>query len=72
MYIASNPVFHERTEHIKVDCHFVRDLVLNKKIVLSFVRSSAQLRDLFTKAVGTGLFSDLCNKLGMIDIYAPA
>lgn len=28
IYIAKNPVFHDRTNHIEFDCYFTRDKVL--------------------------------------------
>nr|XP_016444257.1 PREDICTED: uncharacterized mitochondrial protein AtMg00810-like [Nicotiana tabacum] len=41
IHIAKNPVFHERTKHVDLDCHFVRQQFLAGLISLSFIPSSS-------------------------------
>ncbi|PSS33155.1 Endonuclease, partial [Actinidia chinensis var. chinensis] len=62
--LSSDSVLHERTKHIEVDIHFIREKVRSGVITPSFVSSSAQTADMFTKSIGPSLLKSSLVKLG--------
>ena len=68
--ISQNPIQHDRTKHVEIDKHFIKQNLEEKIILFVFVKSEDQLADILTKAVSSRIFHDSLDKLGIKDIYA--
>ena len=70
--IAHNPIQHDRTKHIEVDRHFMKEKLEEGVVCMSYVPSEHQLADILTKGFNSSMFHNLVFKLGMEDIYSSA
>ena len=65
VYMSSNPVQHQRTKHIEIDLHFVRERVALGEIRVLHVPTSSQFADIFTKGLPTLIFLDFRSSLNV-------
>jgi len=69
--ISHNPIQHDRTKHVEVDRHFIKQNLETKVVRFPFVKYEDQLADVLTKAVCSKSFYNSLDKLGIKDLYAP-
>ena len=66
--LIKNPVFHDRSKHIEVRYHYIRNCTENGTVVVQFVGTKDQLADILTKALGRVRLQLLREKIKVVKI----
>ena len=65
--IAYILIDHNRTKHIDIRHHFLRDHSIKGDIEISYIRTENQLADIFTEPLDEKRFYELRSELNVID-----
>jgi hypothetical protein len=65
VYLSTNPVQHQRTKHVEIDLHFVRDYVAVGAVRVLHVRTTSQFADIFTKGLPSSTFAEFRSSLNI-------
>ena len=63
--LTKNLVFHDRSKHLDMKYHYIRDLVQRKTVKLQYIATSEQVADILTKPLPLRYFVQLRGKLGV-------
>ena len=70
--IAHNPIHHDRTKHVEIDLHFIKEKIEKGEVCIVFITTAQQVVDVLTQGMTRDKFEALTSKLGMLNIYALA
>jgi hypothetical protein len=65
VYLSTNPIQHQRTKHVKIDLHFVRERMAIGDVCVLHVPMTSQFADIFTKGLPTSVFSEFRSSLNI-------
>ena len=69
--IANNPIQHDRTKHVEIDRHFIKEIFDSWSICIPYIPSSQQVADVLTRGLLRPNFDFCVSKSDLIDIYVP-
>ena len=72
MKLSENPVFHDKSKHIEIKYHYIRDMVQRGVVKLQYVATDEQVADVLTKPLARVKFEYFRGKLGVLQIEVPS
>jgi hypothetical protein len=64
--MTKNPMFHDKTKHIEIWYHYIRDLVQKGVVKLQYVGTNDQVAYVLTKSLSRVKFEYFQDKLGVV------
>jgi hypothetical protein len=65
VYLSNNPVQHQRTKHVEIDLHFIREKVAIGQVRVLHVLTTSQFADVFTKGLPSLVFEEFRSSLNI-------
>ena len=69
--MTENSVFHDKSKHIEIKYHYIRDMVQSGAIKLQYVPTEVQVVDALTKPMSRVKFEYFRDKLGVVQRDLP-
>jgi hypothetical protein len=64
--LSENPVFHDKSKHVEIKYHYIRDLVQKGVVKLQYIGTDEQIADVLTKPLSKVKFEYFRDKLGVV------
>jgi hypothetical protein len=65
--LPENPVFHDKSKHIEIKYHYIRDMVERKAIHVEYLSTHEQVVDIFTILLARTKFEYFRERLGLVE-----
>jgi hypothetical protein len=65
--LSENPVSHDRSKHVEIKFHYIRDMVLRKAVLVQYLPTDEKIANVLTKPLAKSKFEYFHDKLGVVE-----